>query len=564
MTEESKVLKYLTITTFPNKDWHDYLHVGTMTYLQYFPVEIPLLIKLTKDDLQDVVNEGLNNLISQTNGLKEGRKVHITTETLPEEVDFYTRHKDYKNDGDYRTNYIDFSHKIFALYQAYSFAKQEGIDYIIWFDADILTKSEVAIEDIEKWHNGADIAYLGRKDWDHSECGVVIYKTETAGRFIERFHEMYVKDEVLTYPQHHDSYIFDRLREEFTGLEYHNISEDVEGRDVFNISILGEKLQHFKGPTAKKELMRKVQKVRNGETIDANNPIDVNNIIIKTKNCVDKDKIRDNISKNIRFIRNWYNACKASDETIVICSAGPSLDAVKVKEYYDNGYKIVAVKHALKPLHAAGIIPWAVILLDPREHVGNFIDDIHPNSLVFVASMVDPSVTERLLTRKAKIIGYHVAVGAHEEDFLSNGDCLIVGGSATSTRGISVLEGLGFRNMELFGYDCSYYEKPDLQEKKDNGTLKYEEVTLEVETYGSKKIKRTFWTEGQFLAQLQEFRNYYFLREGLNLNIHGDGMIPWVWRNKLYHKKYLKEMEKESNEKAFHLNDYIQRLNFNA
>lgn len=557
-------MKYLTITTFPNKDWHDYLHVGTMAYMQYFPAEVPLLLKLTKDDMQDTVNQGIANLAQSIKGNKEGRKLHMETGRTKEEHEFYERHKDYKNEGDYRTNYIDFSHKIFALYQAYLFAKQENIDYIIWFDADIITKSEVIFEDIEKWHNGADIAYLGRKDWDHSECGVVIYKTETAGEFIKRFHEMYVKDEVLTHKQHHDSYIFDRLREEFLDLKYHNISEGVEGRDVFNISILGEKLHHYKGAREKKKLSEKVQKIRSGEPLDINNTVNVNDVIIKTKNCIDKDKIRDNISRNIRLIRNWYAPCKQTDEIIVVCSAGPSLDPVEVKTYYDRGYKIVAVKHALKTLQKAGVIPWAVILLDPRSHVGEFIDDIHPESLVFVASMVDPEVTEKLLENKAKVIGYHVAVGAHEEDFLSNGDCLIVGGSATSTRGLSVLEGLGFRNIELFGYDCSYYEKPNLQEKKDNGTLKYEEVTLEVETHGDKKIKRTFWTEGQFLAQLQEFRNYYFLRTCLNLKIHGDGMIPWVWRNKLHHKMYLQELEKKAEERAFLLTDYINRLNFNA
>lgn len=555
-------MKYLTITTFKNQDWYDYLNVGTMSYLQYFPAEVPLLIKLFKDDKLDVVNTSLENLVKSIKNGKEGRDVHIETGSTKEEVDFYTRHKDYKNDGNYRTEYKAFSHKIFALYQAYLYAKKEGIDYIIWLDADVVVKSEVAIANIEKWHNGADIAYLGRKDWDHSECGLVIYKTETAGDFIKDFHMMYVADDVLKLEQYHDSFVFDVLRKKHDKLVYENISKDVDGRDVFNISKLSEKLHHHKGPVEKQKLIERIRKIRNGEPL--NNSVDVNDVIIKTKNCVDKEVIRANISKNIRLIRNWYAPCKKTDETIIICSAGPSLDPLEIRKYYQEGYKIVAVKHALKPLQKVGIIPWAVILLDPRGHVANFIDDIHPDSLVFVASMVDTEVTEKLMERKLKVIGYHVAVGAHEEDFLSNGDCLIIGGSATSTRGLSLLEGLGFKNIELFGYDCSYHEKPNLQEKKDNGIVKYEEVTLEVETYGDKKIKRTFWTEGQFLAQLQEFRNYYFIRDCFNLNIHGDGMIPWVWRNKLHHKKYAEEMELKADAKAFVLEDYINRLNFNA
>lgn len=557
-------MKYLAITTFPNKDWHEYLHVGTMSYLNFFAAEVPLLVKLWKDDTRDVVHEGLKNLVSTIKNGKEGREVHIETGSTLEEVDFYERHKGYVNKGDYRTNYMDFSHKVFALYQAYLYAKHAKIDYIMWLDADVLVKGEVTIEDLEKWRNGSDIAYLGRKDWDHSECGFVIYKTKTAGKFLERFHEMYVNDEVLKLEQYHDSYVFDKLREEFPKLKYHNISEGIDGRDVFNESPLGEKLHHHKGPQEKQKFLEKVRNARNGQASISNTAVDVNDVIIKTKNCVDKDIIRKNISSNIRMIRNWYAACQQTDEKIILCSAGPSLDPIEIKKLYDEGKKIIAVKHALEPLQKVGVIPWAVILLDPRAHVEKFIDSIHPESLVFVASMVDPEVTERLLLKKLKVIGYHVAVGANEQDFLSNGDFLIVGGSATSTRGISVLEGLGFRNMELYGYDCSYHAKPDLQEKKENGTFKYEEVTLEVETYGENKIKRTFWTEGQFLAQLQEFRNYYFVKPNLNLNIHGDGMIPWVWRNKNYHKIYLKEQEQKAEQKAFILDDYLQRLNFNA
>ncbi len=49
-------LKYLTITTFPNKDWYDYLHVGTMSYLQHWPADVPLLVKLYKDDIFSLSN----------------------------------------------------------------------------------------------------------------------------------------------------------------------------------------------------------------------------------------------------------------------------------------------------------------------------------------------------------------------------------------------------------------------------------------------------------------------------------------------------------------------------
>jgi hypothetical protein len=147
-------------------------------------------------------------------------------------------------------------------------------------------------------------------------------------------------------------------------------------------------------------------------------------------------------------------------------------------------------------------------------------------------------------------------------DLIRNGDYILMGGSATATRGLTLLEGLGYRNIELFGYDCCYYEKPNLQEKKNDGRMKYEEITLETETYGPKKIKRTFWTEGQFMAQLQEFRNHYF-NCGLNLTFHGDGMIPWVWRHKQAHKQYLEDMEDKQQKTALPLQEFLDRLDFN-
>ena len=153
-------MKYLTITTFPNKEWHEYLHVCTLEYLKFFPQEVPLLIKLYKNKYSEVVNKSLENMINQYEGGKKGRNVHIEDGSTKEEDAFYERHKDYVNKGDYRTEYVAFSHKIFALYQAYQFAKLNNYEYIIWLDADVICKEEVTIEDIDGWVGDSDIAHF--------------------------------------------------------------------------------------------------------------------------------------------------------------------------------------------------------------------------------------------------------------------------------------------------------------------------------------------------------------------------------------------------------------------
>ena len=75
------------------------------------------------------------------------------------------------------------------------------------------------------------------------------------------------------------------------------------------------------------------------------------------------------------------------------------------------------------------------------------------------------------------------------------------------------------------------------------------EMTLSCETWGDVETKRTFWTKGEFLAQVQEMREF-FTRNGLgNFVIYGDGIIPWLHKNMKHNKNFLqyKNMKLYSN-----------------
>jgi hypothetical protein len=294
--------------------------------------------------------------------------------------------------------------------------------------------------------------------------------------------------------------------------------------------------------------------------VDPMAPIDLSKITLRTQNCVNKEVIKNNIRQNCRIIKNWLPVCKPNDQDIVICSAGPSLNPEEIRPWYEAGYKIVAVKHALQPLLDAGIVPWACILLDPREHVEGFVESAHPDVNYFVASMVSPKVTMRLVEQNAKIFGYHAMVGANESDIVPVGHFILYGGSATATRGISLLEALGFRTFHLFGYDLCTYHKPDLQAKKENGKLIWEEITLSNMSYGGKEEKRTFWTKGEFLAQAQEFKNMYAPRKEITIRTYGHGMIPWIHQCEEKYQTWLKREEdkiRSDLEKNISISEYM-------
>ena len=272
------------------------------------------------------------------------------------------------------------------------------------------------------------------------------------------------------------------------------------------------------------------------------------NINIQTKNCVDTKIIQDNVRYNLKHIKKWIEILRPNNEEIVFCSAGPSLkpEIPKIREFYEKGYKIIAVKHAMKTLLAEGIIPWGCILLDPRQHVADFVQFYHKDVKYFVSSMADPEVVRKLKEKKAQIWGYHALVGAGENKIIPPGNILISGGSGSATRGLSVIVALGFKTFHLFGYDCGYLQKPDMNKMKP-GTKEpmYWELDLDVTTHGGHIIKKTIYTEAELFAQIKEFQNIYLPNAALKFITYGDGIIPFI--NK--HYEYFQAWNTEQNKK---------------
>lgn len=503
--------KFAVVTTFPSKGWEVYVEKCLKSFHENWDKDIPLYIQLDDNKYKQELGEKIK-------GLLVGRQVLVCDTWEPNHADFIKRNHEKDIKADYRRSSVKFCHKVFTIDKVATFTKAE---YLIWYDADIETTKKVTKDDLKELIQG-DVCYLGRKDWTSSETGFIGFKLPEAKTFIRTWAVYYETDEVLKNAEWTDAFAFDVAIKGNPTVKYHNYSEGVDGRDVFEKTVLSKFMTHHKGP--KKKYQHENQ--MHGQTFDTGN------LNIVTKNCVDHEVIKNNIIANLTLIENWVNPCSIRDEEVVLCSAGPSLSPDEILPWKEKGVKIVAVKHAIDRLTKEGIKPWAVILLDPRPHVSDFVEYPDKEVIYFVASMVDPKVTKHLMDCGAKVYGYHAMVGAGEEAFTPKGHWRVEGGSATATRGISLLKDLGFRKFHLYGYDCCYYKKPDLNHKKDNGKLKYEEVTLSAVTHGALRFDRTFWTEGQFLAQVQEFEKIYLADEDIELNTYGDGIIPWAHKHK--------------------------------
>src|SRR5690554_577735 len=192
------MVKIALTTTFPN--WADYPKESIESWLKYLPQEIIPLIGLDPCPKLSETEEWLFPLVQDRT---EKETLFVSREFPPEQIEFLRRNKQHRQTKDYRMDYVRFSFKIFTIHQALVFALDHDFDYLIWLDADVVLKKDLPLVKIEEWlPKDAVAAYLGRKDWDHSECGFMIFNLRNGGKeFIERLHSMYVTDEVLTLTQ---------------------------------------------------------------------------------------------------------------------------------------------------------------------------------------------------------------------------------------------------------------------------------------------------------------------------------------------------------------------------
>ncbi len=284
---------------------------------------------------------------------------------------------------------------------------------------------------------------------------------------------------------------------------------------------------------------------------------------VQTKNAVPDEDIHSNIGFSIKhdplFIAAEIKAlrerlmeikdrrkvpfvrqCKIHDLTSLIIAGGPSVVDVKHKDYKKNWKKIEewmkredVRTFVVKTTHDHMIndrkkIPYGCLLLDPRDHVKDFISEPHPEVRYFAASMCAPSTWKVLLEKAPKLFGYNAAVKAGELEYVLKvlnfkNSVFFGGGSSSATRGIGVCHGMGFRKFALAGWDQCWWDesKIDMEEKDPKGRPKYLKVSID---------GREFVTQPILLAACQDFETSFKEHNDLDFTVLTDGMVDHVWK----------------------------------
>jgi len=284
-------------------------------------------------------------------------------------------------------------------------------------------------------------------------------------------------------------------------------------------------------------------------------------IVVNPRDCVPKDYIRDNIKNNMKLIEKdkWIDKCMQHFGKVILVSAGPNIDYEELKFTIRNNpdAKVMCVKHSYPGLLANDIKPWGCVVLDPRSIDGTsthgivrkeLFKTVDPTTKFFVASMTDPSVTNYLIDKKATIYGWHAfteslreeserSQGIHNNQIkvldelnLPEGSTLITGGTCAAMRTIGIMHTMGFRDIELFGFDCSLKDEPTKEMQKETTGAEDEEARPKYFKVGVGD--KFYWTTGELLAMAQDCEKVFSDKSmGILYNFHGENtLVADLWK----------------------------------
>jgi len=241
----------------------------------------------------------------------------------------------------------------------------------------------------------------------------------------------------------------------------------------------------------------------------------------------DKEKIRDNIKKNIKRGLPQVRPYETQEGKIVgLVLGGPTLKKTfpDLLEKRQNGMPVITVNGTHKYCMTGGLIPSAMIMLDSREFNNRFVYPLVEECKYFISSQCHPSVFENLKDNKVWI--WHCAgddnIDLLEEEY-GKDYFPVMGGATIALRAVHLLRMLGFPKFEMYGFDSCIMEDHHAYEQPENDG----EEVLDVVVSG-----REFLCTAANYHQAKEFVDMISKTgEHYDLAVHGDGLISHIIKN---------------------------------
>jgi len=233
-------------TTFPNHAWEAYARTCLDSFARYWPRDVRLDVYLDDPALLGSCYSVLAPRLSTS-------EVHVGKSPAH---DVFVRRNGPGESQTLRYAACRFSHKVAALKATADRTTADPESHLLWLDADVITRMPVTHDWVGQFlpRGEQHVSYLGRSGFPYSECGFVGYRMSVQGRsFIDAFWAMYETEALFKLQQWHDSFVFDRVRERFDPAWFKDIAAGAPGVHVWLNTRLAERLEHWKGPVAKRQ-----------------------------------------------------------------------------------------------------------------------------------------------------------------------------------------------------------------------------------------------------------------------------------------------------------------------
>ena len=239
--------------------------------------------------------------------------------------------------------------------------------------------------------------------------------------------------------------------------------------------------------------------------------------------------IRTNLGKGLKRLQPHD---ESADQKVIVLGGSPSLNDYvdEIKEHKKNGAKIVTMNGTYAWAKEHDLWPVTQFVIDAREFNTRFVDPVDDKNIYIIASQCHPDLLDKLPKDRTYISSCNLDPGSIEiynellgDMYDFDGWFPIPGGSTVMLRCLPALQMIGFRDIEIYGFDSCFRESEHHafpQAENDVPHMSKDRVAF-VEVKG-----KTFAVEPWMLCQANEFIHlrYLLLRE-LDIKVHGDGLI---------------------------------------
>lgn len=241
------------------------------------------------------------------------------------------------------------------------------------------------------------------------------------------------------------------------------------------------------------------------------------------------DELYENMANAVRLGLPIINRVPHHNTPCMIVGGGPSLahDLEGIRSRQKSGYKIFALNGAAHYLLENGIVADHLILLDARISNLPFVQGLDPKTKFYIASQCHPLIFSALAERDVTI--WHPNMNGKSGVIDRRESVYIGGGTSVGMRALNLVEVLGYRIINLFGYDSSYSEANGHAYPQD------QIENLENVSVGGKEFISSPW----MIRQADDFQriSYDLSDKGCEITVHGYGLLPTVAKEMLVYQE---------------------------